>query len=43
MSEWQYAPPRVIHDHCPALPPKVKETPQGTVLRRRGGVLREIR
>ena len=41
--EWKYAPPRMIHDNCPALSPKVQKTPQGTVLRRRGGVLREIR
>jgi hypothetical protein len=43
LSQWKYAPPRMIHDNCPALLPKIQETPQGTVLRRRGGVLREIR
>jgi hypothetical protein len=43
IKEWKYAPPRVIHDNCPALSAKVQENPRGTVLRRRGGVLREIR
>ena len=43
IAQWKYAPPQVIHDNCPALPAKVQEMLQGRVLRRRGGVLREIR
>jgi hypothetical protein len=43
ISAWKCAPPWVIHDNCPALSAKVQENPRTTVLRRRGGVLREIR
>jgi len=25
LTEWNYAPPRAIHDDCPALPPKALE------------------
>jgi hypothetical protein len=43
MSAWKYAPPRMIHDNCLALSGKLQVNPRGPVLRRRGGVLRQIR
>ena len=43
ISEWKYAPPRVIHDNCPAIPAKAQQAPHVKLLRRRDGIEREIR
>jgi hypothetical protein len=43
ISQWKYTLLRIIHDGCSALPAKVLEAPGGKVLRRRGGVVRELR
>jgi hypothetical protein len=40
LSQWKYAPPRVTHDGCPALPAQTREAAGGIVLRRRAGVVR---
>jgi hypothetical protein len=43
LSQWKYTLLRIIHDVCSALPAKAIEAPRGKVLRRRGGVERELR
>jgi hypothetical protein len=43
ISQWKYTPPRIIHDGCSAFLAKALEAPRGKVLRRRGGVVRELR
>ena len=43
ISAWKYVPPRMIHDGCPTLAAKTQDQPRGKVLRRRGGIVREIR
>jgi hypothetical protein len=40
LSQWEYAPPRMMHGGCPALPAKTQEAPRGIVLIRRGGAVR---
>jgi hypothetical protein len=43
LSAWKHTARQLIHDHCSAPASKALEAPRGTVMRRRGGVLRRIR
>jgi hypothetical protein len=46
LAQWKYAVRRLVHDNCAAVSATTKaqeETPRGKVMRRRAGVLREIR
>jgi hypothetical protein len=43
LAQWKYMAPRMIHSNCAALLPRAQETPSGMLMRRRGGVLHQIR
>jgi hypothetical protein len=42
LGEWKYAAQRLTHDRCASLASEPPEPPRGTVLRRRGGLVRAI-